>query len=188
VAVRATLAPSTMQDVIAEITERADQGSGGFARRRRTGVFRTIRMPVFDRFVSARNEAMPAAYLFPPQHAHVAALLRGQGVEVRRLRAAWHGAGEAFRIDSLVAGPLFEGHRGVAAEGAWRARDVAAEAGWYLVATDQRLGLFAAYLLEPATHDGLVTWNFFDRDLRRGQDAPVVRVRTPLAVPAELLP
>jgi hypothetical protein len=65
---------------------------------------------------------------------------------------------------------------------------VAADAGWYLVSTDQRMGLFAAYLLEPATHDGLVTWNSFDRDLRRGQDAPVVRVRAPLAVPAELLP
>ena len=188
VAVRAMLAPPTMQDVIAEITERGDQGSGGFARRRRTGVFRTIRMPVYDRFVSTRNEAMPAAYLFPPQHAHVAALLRGQGIEVRRLRAGWRGAGEAFRVDSLVVGPLFEGHRGVAVEGAWRGRDVAAEAGWYMVSTDQRLGLFAAYLLEPATHDGLVTWNFFDRDLRRGQDAPVVRVRAPVAVPAELLP
>jgi hypothetical protein len=188
VSVRATLAAPTMQDVIAEITERGTEGSGGFSRRRRTGVFRTIRMPVFDRFVTARNEAMPAAYLFPPQHAHVAALLRGQGIEVRRLRAGWRGAGEAFRVDSLVVGPLFEGHRGVAAEGAWRVRDVAADAGWYMVSTDQRLGLFAAYLLEPATHDGLVTWNFFDRDLRRGQDAPVVRVRAPLAVPAELLP
>jgi hypothetical protein len=151
-------------------------------------VFRTIRMPVFDRFVSARNEAMPSAYLVPPQHAHVAALLRGQGVEVRRLRAAWRGAGEGFRIDSLVVGPLFEGHRGVAVEGAWRPRDLAVDAGWYLVSTDQRLGRFAAYLLEPATHDGLVTWNFFDRDLRRGQDAPVVRLRAPVAVPAELLP
>jgi hypothetical protein len=188
VSVRAALAPPTMQDVIAEITERGTQGSGGFSRRRRTGVFRTIRMPVFDRFVSARNEAMPSAYLVPPQHAHVAALLRGQGVEVRRLRAAWRGAGEGFRIDSLVVGPLFEGHRGVAVEGAWRPRELAVDAGWYLVSTDQRLGLFAAYLLEPATHDGLVTWNFFDRDLRRGQDAPVVRVRAPLPVAAELLP
>jgi len=188
VAVRTALAPATMQDVIAELTERGEQGSGGFARRRRTGVFRTIRMPVYDRYVAGRKEAIPAAYLLAPQHSHVAALLRGQGVEVRRLRTAWRGTGEAFRIDSLVVGPLFEGHRGVAVEGTWRSRDLAAEAGWYMVSTDQRLGLFAAYLLEPATHDGLVTWNLFDRNLRRGQDAPVVRVRGPLAVPAELLP
>lgn len=188
VAVRAELAPPTMQDVIAEITERADDGSGGFARRRRTGVFRTIRMPVFDRFVATRKEVVPSAYLIPPQHGHVAALLRAHGVEVRRLKAEWRGEGEAFRVDSLAAGPLFEGHRGVVAEGSWRSREVAVTAGWYLVPTDQRLGVFAAYLLEPATHDGLVTWNFLDRDLRRGQDAPVVRVRAPLRVPAELLP
>jgi hypothetical protein len=188
VSVRATLAPPTMQDVIAELTERADEGSGGFARRRRTGVFRTIRMPVFDRFIAGRKEAMPSAYLIPPQHGHIAALLRGQGVEVRRLAGAWRGSGEAFRIDSLVVAPLFEGHRGVAVEGSWRPRDLAVEPGWFLVSTDQGLGLFAAYLLEPATHDGLVTWNFFDRDLRRGQDAPVLRVREPLPIPLELLP
>jgi hypothetical protein len=188
VATRAELAPAAPQDVIAEITERAAEGSGGFARRRRTGVFRTIRMPVYDRFAASRKEAIPAAYLLPPQHADIAALLRAQGVEVRRLRAAWRGPGEAFRVDSLIVGPLFEGHRGVVAEGGWRAREIAADAGWFLVSTDQRLGVFAAYLLEPGTHDGLVTWNFFDRDLRRGRDAPVVRVGSPLPVPAELLP
>ncbi len=188
VTIRSALGPPTPQEVIAEITERGDQGSGGFARRRRTGVFRTIRMPVFDRFVAARREAMPAAYLLPPQHAQVAALLRRQGVGVRRLRAAWQGSGEAFRVDSLSVDPLFEGHRAVRVEGAWRQREVAASPGWFLVSTDQRVGTFAAYLLEPASEDGLATWNFFDRDLRRGQDAPVVRVRTPIAVPAELLP
>jgi len=57
-----------------------------------------------------------------------------------------------------------------------------------MVMTDQPLGIFAAYLLEPASEDGLVTWNFFDRSLRRGQPAPVLRVRTPLAVPSEMLP
>jgi hypothetical protein len=188
VAVRARLAPPTQQDVIAELTERASEGSGGFARRRRTGVFRTIRMPVFDRFVAARQEAIPAGYLVPPQHAELVALLRRQGIEVRRLRAGWQGPGEAFRVDSLGVGSLFEGHRGVVVEGSWRPRDLALEPGWFLVATDQRLGVFAAYLLEPAAHDGLVSWNFLDRDLRRGQDAPILRVRTPLPLPAELLP
>jgi hypothetical protein len=188
IAIRSALAPPTTPDVIAVITEPGDQGSGGFARRRRTGVFRTIRMPVFDRFAAARKEAVPAGYLLPPQHTSIAALLRRQGVEVRRLRAPWQGGGEAFRVDSLAADPVFEGHRAVRVEGAWRSREITATPGWFLVSTDQRLGAFAAYLLEPASEDGLATWNFFDRDLRRGQDAPVVRVRSPLAVPADLLP
>jgi hypothetical protein len=48
VTVRSTLGPPTRQDVVAEITQAAGEGASGFARRKRTGVYRTIRMPVFD--------------------------------------------------------------------------------------------------------------------------------------------
>lgn len=188
VAVRSGFAPPTMMDVIAEITERAAEGGGPFGRRRQTGVFKTIRMPVYDRFEATRKEAIPAAYLFGPQHAEVAALLRAQGIEVRRLHAPWTGETEAFQVDSLVAEQLFEGHRTVRLEGRWGRGASTPGAGWYAVLTDQPLGTFAAYLLEPASEDGLVTWNFFDRSLRRGQPAPVLRVRAPLNLPAEMLP
>jgi hypothetical protein len=187
IAIRSVFAPPTQMEVIAEITERAGQGSGGFARRRPTGVFRTIRMPVFDRFVASRKEALPAGYLLPPQHSGIVELLRAQGVEVRRVLAPWRGNVEAFRVDSLSAQPLFEGHRGITVEGSWRQREGQITPGWFLVSTDQRLGGFAGYLLEPASEDGLATWNFFDRDLRRGQEAPVLRVRTALSIPTQLI-
>ncbi len=38
-----------------------------------------------------------------------------------------------------------------------------APAGSYLVRTDQPLGTLASYLLEPASEDGVVTWNLVDR-------------------------
>ena len=44
------------------------------------------------------------------------------------------------------------------------------------------------HTIEPASEDGLATWNFFDRSLRRGQPAPVIRIRAPFNVPAEMLP
>jgi len=188
VSLRSALALPVQMDVIAEITERAGEGGGPFARRRPTGVFKTIRMPVYDRFVATRKEAIPAAYLLPPQHSQVAELLRRQGVEVRRVVGSWQGQAEGFRVDSLVVEPLFEGHRTIRVEGAWHAREASIAPGWFLVSADQRLGTFAAYVLEPASEDGLATWNFFDRDLRRGQDAPVLRVRAPIGLPAELLP
>ena len=50
----------------------------------------------------------------------------------------------------------------------------------YYVPTDQRLGILATYLLEPASEDGFVSWNFFDRDLRPGTIYPVTRLREPL--------
>jgi hypothetical protein len=36
--------------------------------------------------------------------------------------------------------------------------------------------------------EGLVTWTFFDRNLRRGAQSPKLRVRIPLALPVKLLP
>ncbi|HEX9895037.1 MAG TPA: M14 family metallopeptidase [Gemmatimonadales bacterium] len=185
VTVRSRFAEPRQEDVIAEITEAAGDGAGGFSRRRRTGVFRTIRMPVFDRFAPLRKEALPAAYLLPPQHSHIAEALQRHGIRVGRLMASWEGDAEAFRVDSLVlSSNLFEGHREVRVEGLWQARPAGAAAGWFVVPTDQRLGLLAAYLLEPASEDGFATWNFLDRDLRRGRDAPVLRLRR---MPALLL-
>ena len=189
IAVRAVLAPSYQDDVVAELTEAAADGAGPFARRRRTGVFKTVRMPVFDRFAPARLEAMPEGYLLPPAQSHLVEALRRHGVAVTRLQAGWEGDAEAFRVDSVVAAANpFEGHRTVRVEGAWRTRRAVVEAGWYLVSTRQRLGVLAAWLLEPASQDGFVTWNFLDRDLRRGQDHPVLRLRQRLNLPDTAVP
>lgn len=188
IAIRSTFAPPSQQDVIAEITESDGDGSNGFARRRRTGVFRTIRMPVFDRFIAAARVARPAGYLLPPQHAPLVALLRTQGVLVHRLGAAWQGEAEAFMVDSLAVAPfVFEGHRTITAAGRWAPRPAATTSGWYYVSTDQRLGVFAAYLLEPGSEDGYATWNYLDRDLRRGEEAPILRLRSAPDIPMTLV-
>lgn len=189
VGVRSDFAPPRTMDVIAEMTEAAGAGAGGFARRVRTGAFRTVAMPVYDRFMAIRQEAIPAAYLLPPQLGHVVDLLRAHGIVVERAETGWLGPVEAFRVDSLRVSPgVFEGHRNVSAEGAWQAREGAITPGWYLVRTDQRLGMLAAYLLEPASEDGVVTWNLLDRDLRRGADGPILRVRQAPVAPTSLVP
>jgi hypothetical protein len=187
VGVRSRLAPPTRQDVIAELTEPADDGAGPFARRQRTGAFRTIRMPVFDRFVAVRKEARPAAYLIPATLDTLVTLLRRQGVTVERLARGWSGEVEAFAIDSVVPGRgRFEGHIATRLAGQWgAARAGKADAGWFVVRTDGPLGSFAAYLLEPASEDGFVTWNFLDRELRAGGEHPILRVRRPLATETE---
>ena len=80
VVVRSVLGPPTVLPVIAEITQPAGGGSNGFAHRRRTGEYRTIRMPVYDRFAAARREALPAGYLLPQRFGELVALLRRQGI------------------------------------------------------------------------------------------------------------
>ena len=182
VAVRSVLAPPIEQPVIAEITTAAGDGDGPFARRNRTGQFRTVRMPVYDRFAAARREARPVAYFLPASLPDVAALLVRQGIQVEQLAAPWRGPAERFRVDSISAQPYaFEGHRTVTVEGAWlEAAPYEAPAGSYLVRTDQPLGTLASYLLEPASEDGVVTWNFLDRLLTLRAPDPIVRVRVPV--------
>ncbi len=189
VAVRSVLAPPTLQDVIAEITRPASEGNGGYARRVRSGVYRAIRMPVFDRFAASRREALPEAYLLPARFGELVTLLRRQGIEIARLLAPWTGAAERFAVDTVAAGPLFEGHRMVQVDGHWGpAAALTAGPGWYVVTTRQPLGVLAAYLLEPASEDGLVTWNLLDRELEAHAAYPIVRVRVRLRVPVEELP
>lgn len=190
IAVRSVLAPGTQQAVIAEITRPANEGAGGFARRERTGVYRTIRMPVFDRFTAARKEALPAAYLIPPRLGEVVDLLRRQGVLVDRVTRADRIPCESFGLDTLVVGPLFEGHRPVQAEGRWSTQpaDSVIAPGWGLVRTGQPLGVLAAYLLEPASEDGVVTWNLLDRELQGGAPYPILRVRRLPSVSAVAVP
>ena len=184
IGIRSSFAPPSRQDVIAEITRSDGDGSHGFARRIRTGVYRTIRMPVFDRFVAVAQVARPAAYLLPPQHAPLAALLRAQGIVVERLAEPWQGQVEGFTVDSVQAAPfVFEGHRTVTVTGQWAARSAELGPGWFYVSTDQKAGVLAAYLLEPASEDGFAAWNLYDRELRHGGEAPVLRLRAPLSVP-----
>ena len=189
VAVRSVLGPPTSREVVAELTRPAGEGNGGYARRIRSGVYRAIRMPVFDHFVPSRREAIPSAYLLPPRFGELARLLRRQGILVARLRQPWTGAAERFAVDTVVLQPLFEGHRPVTVEGQWgAAAPLTAAPGWFLVTTDQPLGPLAAYLMEPASEDGLATWNLLDRELQPHADYPIVRVRRPMAVAADLVP
>ena len=190
VSVRSVLGPPTVQEVVAEITEPAGDGASGFARRKRTGVYRAVRMPVFDRFVAARREAIPAAYLIPPRLHEIVQLLRRQGIVIESLAEPWRAAANQFLIDGVSVQPLFEGHRTVQAEGRWRSEsvDTALVAGWYLLRTDQPLGVLASYLLEPASDDGVVTWNLLDRELQPAVTYPILRLLDSPRVPATTVP
>jgi hypothetical protein len=42
--------------------------------------------------------------------------------------------------------------------------------------------------LEPASEDGLATWNLLDRELQPHAAYPIVRVRAPLNVAADAFP
>ena len=181
VAVRQQLAEPRRERVIAEITLADNDGSHGFARRRRTGEFKTIRMPVWDRFVPRRSEAFPAAYLVPDSLQTVVALLRRQGIVVTRLPSGWTAPSEAFAISTFSKSERpFEKHNVAQVDGAWAAGPDSAAGTWWYVTTSQELGVLAAYILEPASEDGVVAWNFLDDRLAVGGTYPILRLRAPL--------
>jgi dipeptidyl-peptidase-4 len=145
-------------------------------------------MPVYDHFVAVRREAIPESYLIPERVSRVVELLRRHGITVERLRGRVAGPLEAFTVDSAIRDPLFEGHRPVRLEGSWSEGKAIAAAGWYLVRTAQPLGVLAAYLLEPASEDGVVTWNLLDAELSPGRPYPILRARRPVSYAAETAP
>jgi hypothetical protein len=146
-------------------------------------------MPVYDRFVGARRQARPPAYLLPPTSSAIVELFRRQGIRVGRLVERWRGLAERFAVDSVVVEPLFEGHRTLRLEGHWAApRLHEAAPGWFVVDTDQPLGTFAAYLLEPESEDGVATWNFVEPVPAPGSPYPIVRSRAPVRAASELVP
>ncbi len=144
---------------------------------RRTGRFRTIRMPVYDGFTSTLDRTPPAAYVVAPQATEVVALLRLHGIRVERSDSAWTARGEGFVIDSIITAPrTFQGHHEVRLKGRWERGVQAIPPKSFIVSTAQPRGALIVYLLEPESDDGFTTWNLFDRELQKGGRFPVTRI------------
>ncbi|HEY3115047.1 MAG TPA: M14 family zinc carboxypeptidase [Gemmatimonadaceae bacterium] len=144
---------------------------------RRSGRFRTIRMPVYDRFTSTLDRTPPAAYVLSPQETAVVTLLRLHGIRVDRSDSAWTARGEAFVIDSIIiAARTFQGHHEVRLKGRWERGLQALPPKSFIVSTAQPRGALVVYLLEPESDDGFTTWNLFDRELQKGGRFPVTRI------------
>lgn len=138
-------------------------------------------------YKSVARRRRPFAYVIPYDQSRVADRLLMHGVRLERLAAAAELEVEVDRIDRKTrARQSFQRHRLMSlATTPRRERRTLAE-GAYLVRLDQPLAQLIMYLLEAESDDGLVTWNFFDHALRRGEDYPVLRI--PAAAELETRP
>jgi hypothetical protein len=182
VAVRSELVASPPKlDVIKEDLEKTGDSSltqPGVPRgERRTGRYRTVRMPVYDRFASTLDRLPPAAYVVAPEDTAVVTLLRLHGIRVDRSDSAWTARGESFTIDSIITNPRpFQGHHEIRLRGHWERGLQSLPSSSFIVSTAQRHGALVVYLLEPESDDGFATWNFFDVHIRKGGKYPVTRI------------
>jgi dipeptidyl-peptidase-4 len=125
-------------------------------------------------FEPATTETVPSAYYVPLDATKAIELLKAQGLQMKE--AAVAGPVEAFTIKTNNAGQTFEGHAMRTVDGAWGALPkISGDAKYLEVRTDQPLGRLAFYLLEPASDDGLVAWNYLDDQLKSATLYPILR-------------
>ena len=119
----------------------------------------------------------PHAYLVPSKFTKALDNLQAHGVRTEKIQSPTNLDVEVYRITAASKARFdYEGHRLVRVQVERRQEKREIPTGTVLVRTAQSLGTLAAYLLEPQSEDGLCAWNFFDSDLRTGEDFPVLRV------------
>jgi hypothetical protein len=125
-----------------------------------------VTVPYYIDFFPEKSVRFPFAYLLMVNDMDVVELLKLQGIRLEKLASDESLVAERFEISRLEASPrLNQGHYTNRISGKFISGTVKFPAGTLVVRTAQPLASLAAYLLEPQSNDGLLTWNFLDRYL-----------------------
>jgi hypothetical protein len=155
---------------------------------------KTVHVPYRARYDATKSVKFPFAYLFDVSDPLVINLFQKHGIQLSRLNKPQSFVVETFKISDLKAAPrLNQGHYNETATGSWQSVRTDFKAGTFVIRSSQPLANVAAYLLEPQTNDGLLTWNFLDRYLLpqwgRGFNAyPVYKIIDPVKIEDTVLP
>jgi dipeptidyl-peptidase-4 len=127
---------------------------------------KTVTIPYYIDYYPVRNLKFPFAYLITVNDQQVISLLKAHGIKIEKLNEASKIEVERFEITELKgATRLNQGHYTNTINGKYIRENIDFPSGTLVVRTAQPLANLAAYLLEPQSNDGLMTWNFFDRYL-----------------------
>ncbi len=152
----------TIQTYEAELVTDAN----GRKRFQRSDRQKTVTIPYLIDYYPTKNVKFPFAYLLTVNDPEVVELLKIQGIKLEKLTEPAKLDVEKFEISELKgAARLNQGHYTNTIKGRFLKETVAFPAGTVVIRTAQPLANLAAYLLEPQSNDGLMTWNFLDRYL-----------------------
>jgi murein tripeptide amidase MpaA len=133
---------------------------------RRTDKQVNVTVPYYIDYYPVKSVRFPYAYIIDAPDPQVLELLRIHGIILERLTEKTKIEVEGFKIMELKgASRLNQGHYNNTIKGVPLKDTIEFKTGTYIVRTSQPLANLAAYLLEPQSNDGLVTWNFLDRYL-----------------------
>lgn len=155
---------------------------------------KTVQVPYIATYEATKSVKFPFAYLITLSDPMVINLLQRHGIEVGRLVKAETLEAESFQMTGLKPENLLnQGHYLHTAKGAWQSTKTEFKAGTHIIRTAQPLANLAAYLLEPQSNDGLLTWNFLDRYLlpqwgKGFNPYPVYKIINAVKIEATVLP
>ena len=127
---------------------------------------KTVTVPYFIDYYGSKNVRLPFAYLIKTHDPEIISLLRTHGILLDEMSNDSKIVVERFEISELKGSTrLNQGHYTNTIKGRFVKESIEFPAGTLVVRMAQPLANLAAYLLEPQSNDGLMTWNFFDRYL-----------------------
>jgi hypothetical protein len=160
--VRALPEPVTIKTYEADLVTGPD-GRRSFKRSDRR---KDVTVPYYIDYYPSRSVRFPFAYLITQVDPEVLTLLKIQGVITEKLSEPSKIIAERFEISELKGSSrLNQGHYTNTISGKFISDTTDFPAGTIVVRTAQPLANLAAYLLEPQSNDGLMTWNYFDKYL-----------------------
>jgi hypothetical protein len=127
---------------------------------------RDVTIPYFIDYYPLKSIRFPFAYIITVKDPEIMNLLKMHGIRLEELAENSKIEIERFEITGLKgAARLNQGHYTNTVAGNYLKETMDIPAGTLVVRTAQPLANVAAYLLEPQSNDGLLTWNFLDKYL-----------------------
>jgi len=125
-----------------------------------------VTIPYYIDYYPTVNVKFPFAYILTTSDQEIIGLLKVHGLKVEKLSEPLRIDVQRFVISELKGeSRLNQGHYSNTIKGKFVKETIDFPAGTIIVKTAQPLANVAAYLLEPQSNDGMMTWNFFDRYL-----------------------
>ena len=171
--------PEPVEILVGEITKIKNPRSGREMRAMVEDRFTPVKMLDYGEFEATRKVPTTRAYLFRDEEElrGVRDKLLAHGITVEQLTRPAALEVESFRIIGVRREERrYQGHYETELQGRYETEKLAFPKSTFVVRTTQPLGLLAAYLLEPESDDGLVTWNFLDAYLDAGKTYPVFKM------------
>jgi hypothetical protein len=171
--------PKPVEILVGEVTQVKNPRSGRDMTAVVENKFTPEKMVDYGLFAATHSVPTARAYLFRPEENLRAATvkLQAHGITVEELTSPLTTEAENFLISSVNKSPRpFQGHNEVKLVGHFQPETITFPVGTMVVRTAQPLGTLAAYLLEPESDDGLVTWNVLDASLAAGKNFPISKV------------